>query len=131
MKRILLSLGLVLSSLVLCGLSSKYAIKVVQEEKSPISFEFEWPTRSKVEVVEVNNFFVAEKNDSGKWGYQNPMWAFHLVPGSAKPLSKIIYGQVPTGFTETAKAKPLIHGVHYIAVGLSPGSGGSVEFIAQ
>ena len=121
-----------LLAFLLCGLSSRFGIKVVRQEHGQVSFEL-----SKFHViggandVDVNSFLVAEKNETGQWDYKNPMWAFELSPGSSKPLSKITYGQAPMGFTETTKAKPLIRGVHYLAVGLSPGSGGSAEFVAR
>ena len=81
--------------------------------------------------MEINTFLVIRKNGSGQWDYKRPVWAFHLPPGSAKPLSTVVYGQVPAGFTEAAKAIALDHGVDYLVVGLSPGSGGSAEFVAQ
>lgn len=131
MKRALISLGLVLLALALCGLSSRYTIKAVQRDTSLISFQFEPSHPSKADGVEVNTFLVVKHDDSGQWDYKHPMWAFGLSPGSAKLLSTILYGQVPAGFTETTKAKALTHGAHYLAVGLSPGSGGSIEFVAQ
>jgi hypothetical protein len=116
----------------LCGFSSRFDIKVVQQGHDLPSFEL-----SKASSIhdgggiQVNTFLVVQRNGSEQWDYKNPVWAFELAPGSTKPLSKIIYGQVPAGFNETTKALELIHGTHYLVVGLSPGSSGSAEFVAE
>lgn len=128
MKRVLISLGVLLLALVICGMSSRYTIKVVQKSASSISFQLDGSGQSNAEV---NTFLVVKRDDSDHWDYKNPAWAFELSPGSSKPLSHITYGQAPAGFVETTKAAPLVHGTHYLAVGLAPGSGGSVEFVAQ
>lgn len=72
---------------------------------------------------------VVRLNASDEWDYKHPMWAFKVGPGSAKPLSRVMYGAVPSGFAETTKASTLVGGVRYLVVGLSPGSGGSAEFV--
>jgi hypothetical protein len=131
MKRALISFGLLFFALTLCGLSSRYTIKAVREGGGLVLFQFERSDPSKANGVEVNTFLVVERDDSGQWDYKHPMWALDLSPGSAKLLYTITYGQVPAGFTEAAKPRALIHGVHYLAVGLSPGSGGAIEFVAQ
>jgi hypothetical protein len=128
-RRIVFLIGVAMCALALCGLSSKYTIQVTQSETSSISFKLTPYGRSG--EVDLNNFLVVKRDNFGKWDYRNPLWAFELPPGSSKPISKIIYGKVPLGFTETVKAKALAQGVHYLAVGLSPGAGGSIEFIAQ
>lgn|ERR1700723_739540 len=116
----------------LCGLSGKFEIKVLQQgHNSPL---FEFGSRnllSSREGVEINNFVVVTRNQSGNWDYASPVWAFGLAPGSSKPLSEVVYAHVPDGFNETTKASELVPGVHYMAVGLSPGMGGSAEFIAN
>ena len=131
MKSVLMSLALFLLAFNLCGMSSRYTIKVVHDGASLISFHFKGSGAPKAGGVEVNTFLVVKRDDSGHWDYKNPMWAFELSPGNAKPLSNVTYGEVPVGFAETTKAKPLERDVHYLAVGLTPGSGGSVEFTAQ
>lgn len=132
MKAVGKLLFICLTIFLLCGFSSRFGIKVAQQDHELLSFEL---SKSSLigasKNVEINSFLVAEKNEAGQWDYKKPMWAFDLSPGSSTPLSKITYGQVPAGFTETTKAKALMHGVHYMAVGLSPGAGGSVEFVAQ
>lgn len=116
----------------LCGFSSKFNIKVLQQDHNLPLFELSKTSFFQTSGnVEINTFLVVRKNGSGEWDYKSPMWAFDIVPGSAKPLSTIAYGQVPPGFTEKTKAIALADGVHYLAVGLSPGSGGSAEFVAQ
>lgn len=120
------------AALALCGFSSKFNIKVIQQDHNVPSFELSKNTMLRMsDGVEINTFLVVQKNKSGQWDYRNPAWSFALVPGSAKILSTVTYGQVPDGFTEKAKASGLISGAHYLAVGLSPGSGGSAEFVAQ
>lgn len=116
----------------LCGFSSRFDIKVVQLGHDLPSFEL-----SKASSIhdgggiQVNTFLVVQRNGSEQWDYKSPIWAFELTPGSTKPLSKVIYGQVPAGFKETAKALELIPGTHYLVVGLSPGSSGSAEFVTE
>jgi len=115
----------------LCGLSSRFGIKVLQQNSATLCFKFGDTGPSKSSGVKINTFLVVKKGDSGQWDYKSPVWAFELTPGSAKPLSRVTYGQVPAGFAETTKASPLTEGTHYLAVGLSPGSGGSAEFVAH
>lgn len=129
MKRALISFGLLFFALTLCGLSSRYTIKAVGE--GLVSFQFERSNPSNASGIEVNTFLVVERDDFGQWDYKHPMWAVDLSPGNAKLLHTITYGHVPAGFTEAAKPRALIRGVHYLAVGLSPGSGGAIEFVAQ
>lgn len=114
--------------LALCGMSSRYTIKVVQRDATSISFHLEAHGQSDVKV---NTFLVVHSDNSGQWDYKNPVWAFELPPGSSMPLSNIQYGQAPAGFKETTKAVPLVRGNHYLAVGIAPGSGGSAEFVAK
>jgi len=123
---------LCLAFFALCGFSSKFDIKVLQQVHESPSFEL---SKSGLlhsdDGVEVNTLLVVQRDKSGRWDYKSPVWAFELTPGSAKPLSKVTYGKAPDGFTEKTKAMGLVRGVHYLVVGLSPGSGGSAEFVAQ
>lgn len=130
MKRVSISLSWLLLALTLCGLSSRYTIKVEQQGALPTSFQFERSGLSKG-GVEVNTFLVVKRSSSGQWDYKKPAWEFGLSPGSAISLSHVTYGQVPAGFKEAKEAMPLERGAHYLAVGLAPGSGGSVEFVVQ
>jgi hypothetical protein len=115
---------------ILCGLSGRFEIKVLQEAHSPPLFVFgsqrHPPSRG---GVEINSFLVVKKNQTGKWDYESPVWAFGLAPGSSSRLSKVEYAHVPDGFNEATKATELVRGVSYLAVGLSPGLSGSEEFI--
>lgn len=123
---------LCLAFFALCGFSSKFNIKVLQQGHDAPSFELRKIGLLRSECgVEINTFLVVQRDKSGQWDYKSPVWSFELAPGSAKPLSKVTYGKAPEGFTEKAKALELVRGIHYLAVGLSPGSGGSAEFIAQ
>jgi hypothetical protein len=130
MKRALMGIGSFPLALALCGMTSRYVIRVVQEGSS-ISFEFERNVLSLDGAVEVNSFFVASRGELGKWDYKHPLWAFALAPGAAKHVSRITYGRVPVGFKETTKAMPLAQGAHYLMVATTAGSGGSVEFVAH
>jgi len=127
MKRVVISIGTLLLALGLCGLSTRYAIKVVKQGSTTTSFQFE-PSGGSDATVKANTFLVVKRDASGQWNYKNPMWEIQLSPGRSKPISQIEYGRVPDGFKETTKAIPLDKSTHYLAVGLTPGSGGSIEF---
>jgi len=116
----------------LCGFSSRFVIKVSQQNHNAPAFELSGtnPFHASNDI-EINTFLVVGQDEAGKWDYVHPQWAFKLSPGSGKSLSKIIYGQVPAGFAETTKVSKLTAGVSYLAVGLGLGSDGSAEFIAQ
>jgi hypothetical protein len=121
-----------LAIFIMPGFSSIFNIKVVRIDHGSPSFKMsQFKIFGNRNEVELNSFLVVKRNTSGEWDLKKPMWAFDLSPGSAKPLSKIVYAQVPSGFKEVAKAKVLIHGVSYLAVGFAPGSSGSTEFVAQ
>jgi len=124
-------LALLLSTLTLCGMSSRYAINVLQRNAHPVSFQLKDPNASGDSGVQVSAFLVVRRNETGKWDYKAPTWSFDLSPGQARPPTQVIYGHVPIGFKETTKATPLERGVRYLAMGTSPGSGGSVEFEVQ
>lgn len=116
----------------LCGMSSMFDIEVISSNQSQIIFQLK--TRNFVHPlnqIEINSFLVAGKDELGHWDYKHPMWHFKLTPGDAKPLSRVIYGQIPAGYTETTKARGLIPGAAYLAVGVSPGSTGSAEFVGK
>lgn len=116
--------------LALCGLSSGFSIKVSQIDGSAPSFKLgRIGLLHAGNEVEINTFLVVSKNVSGQWDYKNPMWAFKVDPGSSKPLAHVMYGSLPNGFEETAKASSLVSGTRYLVVGLSPGSSGSAEFV--
>lgn len=117
-------------ALALCGFSSKFSIKVSQVDGSAPSFDLRKKDFLHASSgVEINTFLVVKKNASGEWDYKDPIWAFKVEPGSAKPLSIVMYGSLPNGFSETAKASNLVGGTRYLVVGLGPGSSGSVEFV--
>jgi hypothetical protein len=116
----------------LCGFSSRFDIKVSQQDHDAPSFEL---SRTNLihasNNVEINTFIVVGQDEAGRWDYKHPQWAFGLPPGSGKSLSKISYGQVPPGCSETTKASKLIAGVSYLAVGLGLGADGSAKFTTE
>jgi len=76
----------------------------------------------------LNSFLVVQKRGND-WDYKNPMWAFELRPGAALEVDKIKYGVVPPDFNQTAAAKPLAVGEHYLVLVFGLGSSGSTEFV--
>ena len=124
--------GLLLSILMLLGFSSRFNITVQwQTDRSPT---FELSNSSFLhsdKPVGINTFMVVGKNKLSQWDYKNPAWAFSAPPGSTNPVKKLTYGKMPPNFTERAKPQQLIRGAKYLAIGLNPGSGGSVELTAR
>ncbi|HTV83818.1 MAG TPA: hypothetical protein VME63_00305 [Dyella sp.] len=116
----------------LCGLSSRFAIVVSQSQGQAPSFVIKRTSHGLLgESVEINSFSVVKKNDAGQWDYKHPVWAFDLPPGTGKELSKVNYGQVPAGFIERTKALKLTSGITYLVLGFGLGSDGSVQFVAK
>jgi hypothetical protein len=116
----------------LCGFSSRFGIRVSQKDHNAPAFELSSTNLLRGNSdIEINTFLVVQLDKTGKWDYEHPLWAFRLPPGSGKSLSKITYGRVPMGFSETTKASKLIAGVSYLAVGFGQGSDGSAEFTAE
>lgn len=117
--------------LFLLGCSFKFEIYLEELNTAKPLFKFSKPLSSPpVGVsnrIELNGLMVVERAGDG-WDYKHPLWAFELEPGHSLEVEQIRYGTVPTGFTETASAKPLSVGVKYQVVGFGPGSGGGAEF---
>lgn len=116
---------LLLFPVVLFGMSSKYGITVVRDGQSSISFLIEEGKKG----GRVNTFLVVTRNDAGQWDYKHPVWSFELSPGDSTTLQRVTYGDVPDGYVETKKAEFLSPGRRYLAVGMAPSAGGSVEFL--
>lgn len=125
------TLGILALALAVCGFSSKFSIEVSQAGDVP---SFQLTQRGSLHAddeVEINTFLVVRKNASDQWDYENPMWRFKVEAGRARPLSRVTYGTVPSGFEETTRASNLVVGTSYLVLGLSPGSGGSAEFVSR
>ena len=118
----------------LSAYSSSYRFDVVVEELSSPQPVFTFsksmfaPPRWTTRKVELNSFLVVQKRGND-WDYKNPMWAFELRPGAALEVDKIKYGVVPPDFNQTAAAKPLAVGEHYLVLVFGLGSSGSTEFV--
>ncbi|WP_211441834.1 hypothetical protein [Collimonas humicola] len=132
MSRFTRIVALLLVFCFITGFSSRFAIVVEDVTLEHLYFKLEKKNfLTKINsTVELNNFSVVEKI-RGKWDYKNPLWAFELKPGSALEVSKFKYGETPHGFSETVKAKQLVSGTPYLAMGSGLGSTGSIEFVVK
>ncbi|SRR6266540_4731371 len=124
----------ILTVFLACNCGCSYHFDIIVDDLGSVqpTFKFSKPLFASPKGVknriELNSFRVVEKK-GGTWDYKNPMWAFGLKPGAALVVDHIRHGAVPGGFTETTKAKPLLVGVSYLAIGFGLGSGGSQEFV--
>lgn len=59
----------------------------------------------------------------------NRLWEVSAEPNVCAPGAQIIYGQLPSGFSEKFEARALEPGVLYEAVAVSRGVSGSIDFI--
>lgn len=128
-SRVVLSLFIILS---LCGLSSRFTIKVSQLQGHVPNFQIMGSHFGTIGGnVEINSFLVVKKDAVGQWDYKHPVWTFRLPPGSGKELSKFTYGEVPSGFVETTRAMKLTAVTSYLVLGFGMGSDGSAQFTAK
>ena len=72
----------------------------------------------------LERLWVSKASDPG-----NRLWEVSAEPNVCAPGSQIIYGQLPSGFTEKSEARTLEPGVLYEAVAVSRGVSGSIDFI--
>ena len=61
--------------------------------------------------------------------YRSPLWQVRLHEGVR--TCELTYGAIPSGFPETAPAKPLEAGREYRASANGWGSGGSLDFVGH
>jgi len=72
------SLALLLSALALCGMSSRYVIKVLQGNAHFVSFQFQGANGSGSNCVQVNTFLVVKQNEAGKYKRADHGWTLLL-----------------------------------------------------
>ena len=80
--------------------------------------------------IDLNKFMVVTKTE-GSWDYKHPVWSVSLPPGTSSEVNEIIYGVVPTGFSEEYKPAKLGRLTSYLALAFSAGGGASTEFTVK